>query len=347
MNPDSYVTPQRAKNDTVTTPKGTLEDIATHLTPFWKSSDAFWTSEGVRKTELLSYAYPETQRWNFKTPDEYCKNVRATVKELYGPSSLSWILEQSTPGNLSSRAKLIVPSNAQHDITDLVTNGKYLEWIVNLKVEKHCLDGPFNVPVFLGDFERDDPSKWDSTANIVGSFSVLGDPADTGCGKCQSDRENHSVITGQVPLTLALAERYLGGELTNLESENVIEYLKKHLHWRVIFVRIFPSFAVSKFLFNHSSSMGRNSPISSSHMYSSLKSLLNSFRIFSSSLSHHSSLTLATHRATAMKFLAVKFPRSQSLLSAMKSLCPGPQKNCHGSPRKSPFGRKPRLHSII
>lgn len=95
-------------------------------------------------------------------------------------------------------------------ITDLVTNAKYLEWIVSFNFEKHCLGGTFSVPVFLGDFERDDPSKWDPTANIVGFFHVLGDSEEIGCGKCQSNRETHLVVTGQV--TLALAERYSGGD---------------------------------------------------------------------------------------------------------------------------------------
>lgn len=124
------------------------------------------------------------------------------------------------------------------DITDLSTNGKYLEWIVNLKVEKHCLGGTFSVHIFLGGFERDDPSAWHSTANKVGSFNVLGDLENTGCHKCKNDQARQLVVTGQVPLTLALAERYLAGQPANLKPESVIPYLQTHLHWRVTFVRI-------------------------------------------------------------------------------------------------------------
>lgn len=130
--------------------------------------------------------------------------------------------------------------SADRDITDLSTNGKYLEWIVNVKVEKHCLGGTFSVHIFLGEFERDDPSAWRSTENKVGSFNVLGDSENTGCGKCNNDRQRQLVVTGQVPLTLALAERYLAGQLANLKPEGVIPYLQTHLHWRVTFVRVLP-----------------------------------------------------------------------------------------------------------
>ena len=90
--------------------------------------------------------------------------------------------------------------------------------------------------VFLGDFDRDDPTSWRTTENKVGSFNVLGDSADSGCGKCKNDQSRQLQVTGQVPLTLALAERYLTGQLANLKPESVIPYLQTHLHWRVTLV---------------------------------------------------------------------------------------------------------------
>lgn len=148
-----------------------------------------------------------------------------------------------TPSVSSSSSLLIISKKASsilldRDLTDLTTNGKYLEWIVNLRVEKHTLGGTFSVHIFLGEFERDDASAWRTTENKVGSFNVLGDGQNTGCDKCKSDRERQLVVTGQVPLTLALAERYLAGDLANLKPESVIPYLQTHLHWRITFVSI-------------------------------------------------------------------------------------------------------------
>ena len=119
------------------------------------------------------------------------------------------------------------------DLKDLAPHGKYLEWITNVKVQKHGLDGTFFVHVFLGEFNRDDPLAWRSDPNLVGTFSILGETVGTGCKKCDKDREEQLQITGQVPLTLALAERYLAGQIENLTPEKVVPYLQTNLHWRV------------------------------------------------------------------------------------------------------------------
>lgn len=118
-------------------------------------------------------------------------------------------------------------------ITDLAPDGKYLEWITNVKVQKHGLDGTFFVHIFLGEFNRDDPLAWRSDPNLVGTLSVLGENVGTGCKKCKKDREDQLQITGQVPLTLALTERYLAGQIEGLTPQEVIPYLQTNLHWRV------------------------------------------------------------------------------------------------------------------
>lgn len=112
LNPNSYVTPRRATQPTVTTNVGATESSTTGLTPFWESSNSFWTSEGVRKTGTFGYAYPETQSWKFSTPQQYSSNIRATIRQLYGGSNLATLIAESSPGNLSGRAQLNVPVQA-------------------------------------------------------------------------------------------------------------------------------------------------------------------------------------------------------------------------------------------
>lgn len=126
-----------------------------------------------------------------------------------------------------------------------------MEWITNVKVQKHALDGTFFVHIFLGEFNRTDPLAWRSDPNLVGTFTVLGETVGTGCKKCNRDRENQLQITGQVPLTLALAERYLAGQIEDLTPEKVVPYLQTNLHWRVA--------AVSTLLFLPWSTLGRPS----------------------------------------------------------------------------------------
>lgn len=96
----------------MTTRIGATESSTTGLTPFWESSDSFWTSEGARKTGTFGYAYPETQSWKFSTPQQYSSNIRATIRQLYGGSNLATLIAESSPGNLSDRAQLNVPVQA-------------------------------------------------------------------------------------------------------------------------------------------------------------------------------------------------------------------------------------------
>ena len=84
---------------------------------------------------------------------------------------------------------------------------------------------------------RDDSISWNSASNKVGLVNELGD---SGREKCQGDQENALTVTRQVPLILALAERYLAGFLDNLSVEVVIPYLQQNLHWRISLVSFQP-----------------------------------------------------------------------------------------------------------
>lgn len=329
INPNTFVTGQPASQDTVTTAEGTIENVRTPLTPFWKNPDEFYTSTDVRRTETFGNAYPETQPWNFQTTRDYQASVRTAFRNLYGGSNLAFILASTQGGALNTGPQIQLPQASQsgsrlqrpfqvsamalpsvkhgqdskqipfrgsghhgdsksHDnskdskapqnvkdtgkntesphqdvkhhgecldaanlflamltlrwsdrnLKDLAPHGKYLEWITNLKVQKHALDGTFFVHVFLGEFNRENPLAWRSDPNLVGTFSVLGETVGTGCKKCKKDREDQLQITGQVPLTLALAERYLAGQIENLTPEKVVPYLQTNLHWRVAAVSI-------------------------------------------------------------------------------------------------------------
>jgi tyrosinase len=74
-NPQNYITQQNEANEHGGSP----------LTPFRHPNSEFWTPIGVRKTETLGYAYPETQSWNFATtPQLYQRSLRERVETLYG-----------------------------------------------------------------------------------------------------------------------------------------------------------------------------------------------------------------------------------------------------------------------
>jgi tyrosinase len=120
-------------------------------------------------------------------------------------------------------------------LTALAKNDRYLEWLFNIKAQKHALGGGYLVHVFLGPVPQEEATiRYSISPYHVGTFSPLGQPQGTGCGKCQRDQAAGTEVTGQIPLTIALAERYFEGTLDSLSEDDVIRYLQRNLHWEVV-----------------------------------------------------------------------------------------------------------------
>lgn len=124
-------------------------------------------------------------------------------------------------------------------LRDLAPNNEYLEWLVNIKAQRHALGGKFSVHVFLNAVEEDNVALWHMSPHHVGSFVPFGQSDDTSCGNCQEQQDARLEITSQIPLTIALVERYLAQIIPDLREETVVPYLTKNLHWRVESVSIF------------------------------------------------------------------------------------------------------------
>ncbi|KAF5689742.1 tyrosinase precursor [Fusarium circinatum] len=129
--------------------------------------------------------------------------------------------------------KVKVPED--RSLRKLVPENSYLEWLVNIKAVKHALDGQYLVHVFLGPVPSEEATCLYAVSPYhVGTFSPLGQEIETSCGKCKVDQAANMEITGQIPLTIALAERYFADELESLSETHVIEFLQKNLHWEVV-----------------------------------------------------------------------------------------------------------------
>ncbi|KAF4456902.1 tyrosinase precursor [Fusarium austroafricanum] len=123
----------------------------------------------------------------------------------------------------------------KRSLKNLVKDNSYLEWLVNIKAVKHTLRGEYLVHVFLGPVpEEESTCLYTVSPYHVGTFSPLGQNTETSCSKCKRDQVAGMEITGQIPLTIALAERYLADELESLSEPHVIEYLQRNLHWEVV-----------------------------------------------------------------------------------------------------------------
>lgn len=120
-------------------------------------------------------------------------------------------------------------------VAKLVKGQTYLEWLVNIKAVKHALGGQYGVHIFLGPVPDEElTTLYVVSPYHVGTFSPFGQDEETSCGRCKEDQAADLEITGQIPLTIALAERYFAGQLDSLEEAHVKAYLLKNLHWEVV-----------------------------------------------------------------------------------------------------------------
>jgi len=73
----------------------------------------------------------------------------------------------------------------------------------------------------------------------------------TGCANCEQQAKDRELVTGQVPITGAIAKDWLNTEVDDLPAEGpfdqtpIEQYLEKHLQWRIISVRILLTSSVS------------------------------------------------------------------------------------------------------
>lgn len=247
---------------------GDYERIDTPLHPFRPTVDTWYDSSMVKRTEPFGYTYRETAGLKYPTTPADKTALMEIIGKMYAPlpkcirqskkhkrnagedllpqaQILKEIAVKKVPATVEQLESLVehlpdIESLLETSLKpgkpflrDLAPENKYLEWITNIKAEKHTLDGEYSVHIFLGDTDETNFALWPASPNHVGTFAPLGQPSTTGCGKCQVDQRDHTEVTSQIPLTLALVERYLVGLIHDLSEESVVPYLKEYLHWRV------------------------------------------------------------------------------------------------------------------
>ena len=283
--PETFVLTRRTEGGNFALGAGQDEKINTKLYPFRADvqKDAWYTSNNVKRTEPFGYSYPETADVTYPPTEAAKAALRKKLNVIYPPPSeliqqskqqsktagqdllprahiLSQIKAKNIPATaekfeslvqeLPKREELLETSlkPSKPILRDLAPDNKYLEWLVNIQAEKHALNGAYTVHFFLGPPQEENTALWPSAPHHVGTFAPLGQPSNTGCGKCQADQRDHTQVTGQIPLTIALMERYLAGIIDDLSEQSVVPYLTENLHWRVVQVNapLLPFFLSSR-----------------------------------------------------------------------------------------------------
>lgn len=272
-DPNTFVVKRQNNMGTFATEAGGDEDINTELYPFRPDVTSWYKSSQARRTQPFGYTYPETADLTYPTPQAQRTELMIKIGDIYTPLAKS--IRQSKKDIPTAGAGLLLQANVIGQIVnkelpatteqlqdivsklpsdkalleksqgpkkpylrDLAPDNKYLEWITNIKSEKHALDGSYSVHIFLGPPEETNVELWPVSPTHVGTFAPLGQPKTTHCIRCQDGQRGHTEVTGQIPLTVALVERYLAGIIPDLTPTTVVPYLREQLHWRIAKVRI-------------------------------------------------------------------------------------------------------------
>lgn len=207
-----------------------IVDGNTPLSPFWKTSDSFWTTNDARDTTVFGYAYPETQSWIYASNTIYQQAVSATISQFYSTSARAML---TTDG-----------SGISGDLQHLNIDNSFTDWTINLEAMANILPSSFLVQFsFVSDFSSD-PVK------DVGMWTVL--MADMTGNQAQAQKVKRAStlekkLKGSVSLTANLLDCVAAGMLESLEARDVVPFLKGKLTWMVwvSLVFLFPHFGFS------------------------------------------------------------------------------------------------------
>ncbi|KAF2874672.1 hypothetical protein BDV95DRAFT_296302 [Massariosphaeria phaeospora] len=220
IHPSLWLDPSSTGQQNKFLAANTLVDATTPLLPFYKTSSTFWTTNDVRNTTALGYAYPETQSWNYASADDYGAAVNATIARLY-VSSARDRLEGTGSGETAGDATRLLSGE-----------GTFTDWTINVEAAQGEMPPTFRVQFALvGEFSSD-------KVTDVGVWNILM-PSDHHArthtkrptGKRASSLE--PTLKGWVSLTESLLDVILEGGLDTLDAADVVPYLKEKLTWKV------------------------------------------------------------------------------------------------------------------
>lgn len=213
-----------------------IVDGDTPLSPFWTTSTTFWTSNDVRDTINLGYAYPETQSWLYSSSSEYRAAVNATIAQLYS-SSVRNMLAAGVGEN-------------GYDFNRLIVDDSFTDWSVELSVVSSTLPPTFQVRFsFIGDFSSDQV-KGVGMWNVIMPSTHRDHHTETQNKKRASTLEKN--MKGSVALTANLLDCIAAGQLESLEEGDVVPFLKSKLTWLVyVSLHIAPPFFIFRSCYNH------------------------------------------------------------------------------------------------
>lgn len=226
---DSYVMPMKAIYPSHTSAAGDLQDAGTPLTPFFANDSTFWTSETVRNHEVFGYTYPEVSS---KNRSEVVTSINRLYTN-YSPATMgigrrrkrSMGYGDTIVTDGSSSQQGIHRRSRRLPVNAIFEGDSYYEWVANVHVNKHALNGSFLIHMFLGNVPVDSAT-WSIARNLVGTLGVFAH-------SWPHESMKQQQIGGTIPMTSALMDAIASGHVASLRPYHVEPFLKSQLNVRI------------------------------------------------------------------------------------------------------------------
>ncbi|KAL0636973.1 hypothetical protein Q9L58_004076 [Maublancomyces gigas] len=229
-------------------PNQPADTILTPLAPFTtQNQGALWTSAMIQRSNIPNMAIPTTYMLGYDYPEtlaawpavQRTQAVNDTIVGLYAPPpqppggpppagpppDAGQILgqEQFPQG--------VIPVLLGHGVPpDLpIFAGYRREWRLWIEVKRNLVVPNFNIYALLGNTSPAADSDWTTGSDVAGAFVISKSPI-TMCQNCR-DTENN-LLYGGIILTDPLLY-HLPNEIKLGDQTQVVEWLQKHLHWRI------------------------------------------------------------------------------------------------------------------
>ncbi|KAI0631517.1 hypothetical protein C8Q77DRAFT_1227481 [Trametes polyzona] len=244
-NKDLWIFPSTDAVGTWSVQAGGAIDENTDLTPFYNTSqdNHFWKSSDLRDPPdgLFGYSYPEFEGLDMSNRAAVRTQIQQKLNALYGIKFTVQQWHQFHTATKSDRISAaasglsIAPSSSapSHRGTRRPTyhdQPSVPHWSAHITAKKFALGGSFAVLIFLGGPVPDDPGDWRNCDAYVGEYAAFVNSRPQQCANCVRLGIEDVVVGSCVSLNDAIVRR---GEVSSLDPEEVVPYLRRELRWRV------------------------------------------------------------------------------------------------------------------
>ncbi|KAF1959254.1 tyrosinase [Byssothecium circinans] len=221
VHPESWMAPASSMDSgNFWIPNHVTLDADMQMQPFWRDKSSFYTPNEIRETSVFGYVYPETQRWNYASEQEWRTAVNASIALQYSTSARSVL----TSGCQTSGQSL----------THLLKDDTFTEWTTKVKASSLDMPPRFHVTFSLvGTFSSDKSTEvgiW--VQQMITKYEKNAWKARQMEQKAKRYNSLEKNLEGTISLTASLLDQISGGNLKSLEAVDVVPYLKAHLTWK-------------------------------------------------------------------------------------------------------------------